>query len=571
MSPGTALAQADGDAQPVAPRLLASEAGEYATSGVEETSVTGQSSMDSQLMFELMIAELAGRRGQLDVATAGYLRAAEHTSDPRVSERATRLAMYSRQWTEAEKACKRWLALSPGAAEANEMLAQALLRQNKTDEAVGIYRELLTKSADQDQTLRQIQVELQSLDDSAQALLVMQSLLDTVEDNSQAYMTLARLQMAGNDRDGALASTEQALSLDASNSNALLLKAQLLILSGKPDDGFEAVETVLETNPDKLALRLGYAQLLVEAGRFDSVGEQLDTLFEKNPGDPDTLLNISMLALDARRMERARQYLTNLLETGQYPDQANFYLARISDQQQDYESAIGYYDAVSEGDLQLAAQIRIAELLGLSGELEQGRARLRRLSAGVQRPELRTQLLSAESRMLQQSGQAVEAVSVLTEGLKQYPDNGDLLYARALAADVAGDNDMMIADLTRLIESQPDNAHALNALGYHYADKNINLSEAETLLVRAIELLPNDPAIMDSLGWLRYRLGQYEEAISVLRAAYKLYPDPEIAAHLGEVLWLNGNEDDARRLIDEALLVTPEDTHLQQVLQKYIE
>lgn len=560
MSPGTVMAQTAVEApatvtpETVSPRPSASQSG-----------------MDGQLMFELMIAELAGRRGQLDVAMAGYLRAAQHTDDPRVSERATQLALYGQQWAEAEKACRRWLELDPDAPEARGLLAQSVLQQGKTDEAVNLYRELITASDDPDLVVRQVQAILQGSGDAAQALVVMQAIQEQVPDSAQAHLALARIKLANNDLDGALSSADAALELDSASTETLLLKAQLAMAKGDSGDAFDAIDDALAEDPGKSMLRLGYARLLLEAGRFDSVGEQLDGLYDSADNNPDTLLTIGLMALDARRLDRAGTYLTSLLETGEYADQANFYLARISDQQQDHERAIALYDAVGPGELQVPAQIRAAELLGLSGNLEEGRERLSQLAAAVPETDMQIQLLSAESRLLQNADQAAEAVRVLTTGLDRFPGNPDLLYSRALAADSAGDKGMLVSDLQALIAVEPDNAHALNALGYHYADSDIELAEAETLLVKANRLLPNDPAIMDSLGWLRYRQGKYAEAIALLQAAYELYPDPEIAAHLGEALWLNGNEQEARLFVDEALAKSPDDGRLLQVRKLYIE
>jgi Flp pilus assembly protein TadD len=208
-------------------------------------------------------------------------------------------------------------------------------------------------------------------------------------------------------------------------------------------------------------------------------------------------------------------------------------------------------------------------LVGISGDVEQGRERLRSMASSLEDQAMRPRLITAESRMLQTAGQANEAVLVLTEGLAEIPDNEDLLYARALAANAADDINLMMADLNRLIEKDPDNAHALNALGYHLADSNVELDRAEELLVKANQLLPDDPAIMDSLGWLRYRQGRFDEAITLLKAAYAMFPDAEIAAHLGEALWLNGNEQEARKLIEEALVESPDDERLIQVMKQY--
>lgn len=526
---------------------------------------------DGQLMFEIMIAEMAGRRGQLDIAMTGYLRASERTDDPRVSDRAARLAMFGRQWAEAEKAARRWLLLEPDAAEVNEILAQALLRQDKTEEAVDVYIVLMNKAPNQSALMQQIQAELQSLENPPQALAAMSSLVENFPDNAESHLGLARMQAATGDNSAALSSVQNALSLDSGNASALLLQAQLRLAAGEGDDAFAGIESALTENPERPALRLAYVQLLVEARQLDGIDEQFDRLVADSPDDADLLLTVSLLALDSRRIDRAEIYLGDLLETGEYADQANFYLGRISDQRGDYQQALNYLEQVQSGDLQLNAQISIAEILSDNGKLEQGRQRLHQIAAGVEDPRVKTQLLTSESRMLQLANQPSVAVMILSEGLQQYPDNPDLLYARALAADSAGNQSMLIDDLDALIALEPENAHALNALGYHYADSNTELEKAEVLLVKANSLLPNDPAIMDSLGWLRYRQGNYAEATELLQRAYALFPDPEIASHLGETLWLDGKQDAARAIIEEALVENPDNDDLMRVLQQYFE
>jgi len=528
-------------------------------------------SMDSQLMYEILIAELAGRRGQLDVAMAGYLRASERTNDPRVSERATRLAIFGRQWAEAENVARRWLRLDPDNIEVAQIIGQTLLRQGKVKQASEHYVALVNASGNKARALLNIQFELQRNEDAQQSLRVMQQVLNKNLNQIEAHLGMARSQLAVNNRQAALDAVVQGLQIAPDNTGALLLQAQILAALGRPEEGFEALTTALEIRPDNVELRLGYAQLLVESRRYDDVGEQLDHLYGTDRDDTDTLLTISLLALDSKRLDRARNYLQELRLSGDYPDQANFYLARISDDQQDYATAIEYYDSVSEGDLQLNARIRAAELTALTGDLAQGRQRLKLTAESVTNPAIQPRLISAESRMLQNAGQPGEAVSVLSSGLEQFPDNSDLLYARALAADSAGNSGLMIEDLTLLIELEPDNAHGLNALGYHYADSNIKLNEADELLVKANTLLPNDPAIIDSLGWLRYRQGKFAEAVTLLKQAYQLYPDAEIAAHLGEVLWVGGEQAQARELLEAALIDSPEDRHLLEIKQKFIE
>jgi len=181
---------------------------------------------------------------------------------------------------------------------------------------------------------------------------------------------------------------------------------------------------------------------------------------------------------------------------------------------------------------------------------------------------MQTLLIATESRVLQDAGQNQDALDTLSNGLEKYPDNGDLRYARALAAERTGNSALLQSDLRTLIEAEPDNASALNALGYFLADDNANLTEADGYLTRALELRPDDPAIMDSVGWLRFRQGDSEAALTLLQRAYALLPDGEIAAHIGEVMWVTGDKQGARRFWSKALLESPEDTHILETMER---
>jgi tetratricopeptide (TPR) repeat protein len=214
----------------------------------------------------------------------------------------------------------------------------------------------------------------------------------------------------------------------------------------------------------------------------------------------------------------------------------------------------------------VTSQVRAAELRAAEGDLELARERLQILRGNLFDPMLRPQIVATEARMLQNAGEYADAVGVLTSGLDEFPDNSVLLYARALVAEPAGRPELLEQDLQTLISAEPENAHALNALGYHYVDNDIQLDEAALLIEKASELRPDDPAIMDSLGWLRYRQGRNEEAIELLTIALALLPDPEIASHLIEVLWRDGREEEALEVHEEALSRTPDDERLSDLL-----
>lgn len=551
----------------------------HAQSNRESTGEVPATSFDGSLMYELMIAEMAGRRGKLDIAMEGYLGASERSADARVADRAARLAMFGRRWPEAEQAARRWVELDPASLEGHEALARTLLMQGKDDASAQAHVALVDMSDGEDdarrgETLKELIATLLG-EEPTRAGVVIDALADAYPDEAEAHIGSARVALGSNDREAALTAVEKALSQAPDSADALLLRARILIASGRADEAFDTLDGAVDASAggasDDVPLQLGRAQLLAEAGRTDAALAAFEKLYELAPANADVLLTIGLLALDAEQPEPAERYLEALLETGDYPDQAAFYLARIDDAAERRAAAIEHYDAVQPGQLYVEARVRAAELRALEGDLDGARAGLAALAAEVPDPTIAPRLALSESRMLQRADRAAEAVTILSEAIERFPDDGNLLYARALAAEGAGDPAQLERDLEKLIAMEPDNAHALNALGYHLADANQRLDEAAGYLEKAIALEPDDAAILDSLGWLRYRQGAFEEAADLLRRALDMYPDGEIAAHLGEVLWMQGREEEARAIWDAALIDSPDHDVLLRIVDKFVE
>ena len=524
----------------------------------------------SQLFYELLVSELAIRRGELAVAAEGYLRATERTDDPRVAERATQLSVYYQQWGNAETTANRWLELDPEAVAARESLAQIYLRQGKSDEAVEAFSGWLEASPNETDTFLAINELLLRDPEMAQSYIVSRALADQYPEQPLAHSGKAQLALSVNDRGEALSAANDALKLDGTLVDALLVKAQVQISQGQALDAVDTLQKAVMEQPDSLALHLGFAQLLVESNLYERAGPVLERAAQLSEGDAATWLRLGLLSLSANRNEQAKTYLTGVLEDDPFNERAHFYLARIADQNHDNETAITHYDLVPEGDFFLTARMRAAELSADSGNVDGGVERLRELSPLAVDSSVKVQLIASESRILQMAGRGNEAVDVLTAGLESYPGNADLLYTRALAAEKNGNHQLLEDDLSRVIEGEPENAHALNALGYHFVVNNKRLDEAEQHLERATALEPDDAAIMDSLGWLRFRQGRLEEARELLGKAYSLFPDPEIAAHLGEVLWVLGDETGAKTLWADALAVEPEHKVLNEVIDRFV-
>jgi len=528
--------------------------------------------MRSELMFDILIGELAGRRGQLDVATESYMRAAQLSDDSRVAERATQLAVWGRRWDDAEMVGNRWVSLSPKNVDAHKLLAQVYLQSNQVNRATRALSSFIEYSTDSKTAIDEVVLTLMREADRARSLQIMQSLAAKHPAEIEILVAQARMALSMNDREGALMHADAALKLDPNNGSALLVKAQSLGSMGKPEEGIAQIRAALNNDEPNIELRLGFAQLLVDAGRHDEASEQLEILFQQTGStNPDLLLNIGLLALESRRSEAAVRYLETLLGTGEHNDQAHFYLGRLYDQQQKYRIAIQHYLEVRDENLYIPAQLRAAELYGTVGEIDLGRQRIQALKNVINVPSVLPQVIATEARMVQDSGDGAEAIAILSEGLKDFPDSGELLYARALTADENNNPGMLRSDLGRLIEIEPDNAHAMNALGYHLADNDLEIERAVKLIERAFELIPNDAAIMDSMGWVRYKQGDNQAALEFLSRAYELLPDPEIAAHLGEVMWVSGDQQAARVLWDKALLEAPDHPKLVKAMERFIQ
>ncbi len=529
----------------------------------------------SQLLFELLVAELAGRRGDLSTALAGYLRASEHSDDPRVAERAARLALYASAWPQAVRASERWLELAPDSLPAHQLLLGAQLRAGDVDAAVAAFDRLQAlRGQGREESLAAVIGQLAREDSRGMALEVSRALAERYPDSIAAQTARARFALESDRREEALQAADAALAQDPQLADpalldAALLRARALAALGRADEAFAGLDRALQRHPENLALQVGNARLLVENNRYEAVEQALETTYQLAPERPEVVFSLGLMALESRRLGAAERYLSRLLELGEHQHEAHYYLGRIHDSRREYSRAIEQYAAVGEGGYQLDAELRRAELLALSGDLQAGRDELSGLRARYPEPTEQLRFVLAEGRMLRESGHYAEAFDVLSEGLERFEGDAELLYARALTADKLGRDERFEADLNEIIRREPDNAHALNALGYWLADRNQRLDEAAVYLDRAFELLPEDPAVIDSLGWLHYRRGDHQRALQLLRRAYGLYEDPEIAAHLGEVLWVTGEREAARELWREALQQSPDHELLRDVMQRF--
>jgi len=487
--------------------------------------------IDGDMLYRLLVAEFAGRRGQLDVALDNYLSAAYDSTDPRVAERAARIAVYARDNDKALSAAQRWVELSPKNIEARQVTATLYVRLGDIDNAEKELEkviELTDGGADPGLTL--VAALLGREQNHRIALDVITRMVERYPDRAVAHYSQGTLADRVGNTELALSAASRAIELEPGYSDAINLRAKVLVDVGRTEEAFASLDAALAKDPENLPIKLGYARLLVEAGQFERAAEQLRELYVLHKTNANLVYALGLLAIESRRLEDAREYMLQVLQLGTRNNDANYYLGRIAENQRDYGLATKHYLLVNGGDNQLDAQIRVAEMLARLDRMEEARDHLRRLQIMNPEPNNAVRFYLAEGEILRQAGHHGEAMRVLTEALEELPATTDLLYARALTAEKVNRPDIVEQDLLEVLRHEPANAHALNALGYYLADHTDRLQEAENYITRALELLPNDPAVIDSMGWLQYRLGNHERALEYLKRAYEKLEDAEIAA-----------------------------------------
>jgi tetratricopeptide (TPR) repeat protein len=346
-------------------------------------------------------------------------------------------------------------------------------------------------------------------------------------------------------------------------------RAKLLLSLGRSDEAVVSLNKAVENNPDDQTLRLTYARLLVDIKDYEKARAQFEKLHLASPDDAELLYTLGLLSLESQRLDDAEKYMMMLVELKQREGEAQYYLGRIFENRKQYDVAIDWYGQVHVGDYKFDAQLRIADMLGLSGRTDEAVEHLDAILKGSQSDGSLVRIYIAKGELLRAARRYEEALVVFNTALEIVPGNSDLLYSRALVAERLGRIDMLEADIKFILKTEPNNAHALNALGFTLADQTDRYEEAYAYIKRAIEINPDDAAIIDSWGWIHYRMGDYDKAIALLRKALSRFDDAEIASHLGEVLWVSGNQDEARSIWQKALKKSPDAPALQSVMQRF--
>jgi len=532
--------------------------------------------LTSDLMFRLLYADLSFQRGHWKSAYNSAMRVATQTRDPRVARHAAEIAVSSKQPAEALAAVRLWHDLAPRSEDATKYFLGFILISDNMAEAKPILAQRIKDVPLQQRgvMLLQIQRILAGTKDKNKAFLVLEELLAPYASMPEAHIALAQAAFNKGDRVRAEVESRQALALKPDSELAALTLAQASV---DADQALRSLSIFITANPKAREARIAYARILLSQKKYELARKEFEALLAMQPQDTVILFSLGILSAQANDPKNAERYLTLYLSAldkqandERDPAQVVLLLAQLAEERGDTETALKWLsqiEAQSENNTAyISAQIKKAQIFAKRGDFGTARKTLAMLETNE--PEEQVQIILAEAQILRDANQPQAAFSVLEKGIKRHPKSTSLLYDYAMAAEKLDKLVVMEASLRQIMALEPDSQLAYNALGYSLADRNMRLNEAYQLIDKALKLAPNDAYIMDSMGWVLFRLGKPKEAEAMLRRAYELRQDAEIGTHLGEVLWVMGRKDDAKIIWREARNKDPKNEALHSTLKR---
>lgn len=521
---------------------------------------------DAEVMYNVFAAELLGSEGDLEGAVGAYLQAAMESDDPAIAQRATRVALAAQSWFQAAMAADRWALLAPDDMAAREAAAATMLATHDYAGAELQLQQILQRNPDRDDAWLMVSNLLAQAADPRKANELLGRLLEAAGglDNADALFLKSQLLARMGEFTEAARLADEALVLTPERIQLLTFSGRLALSLEDLDKAVEQFGRAWALDPENHDLGLAYADLLARAAR----AEEARSVMESMDPTPDVLLSRVLFEITAEEPARARAIYEEFdgLEVADQNEKA-YYQGQAAEAIGDSEQAIELYGSIEEGDYLMMAGIRRAELIAETESVEAARFALEQLREGGDEA-ISEQAWLAEARLLRDDEQLQEAFQALGLALEKFGYSVPIRYSHALLAAELGNIEVAEYDLRIVLADEPDNAAALNALGYTLADRTDRFEEAEALIRRAYELQPNDASIIDSMGWVAYRQGRLEESETFLRQAWSLDKNPEIAAHLGEVLWAMGRQDAAIEVWREGLSVDSEHPVLDETLER---
>ena len=530
--------------------------------------------LTGDLLYRLLKAEFDFKNGNWQGPYMTLMGSAQQTRDPRLARRAAEMAIGAKQANESMAAIRLWRELAPNSEEATQYYLGLAVMSDKLDEAEALFRQRLQDAAPdaRGMAIFQIQQYLLRARDKAAAGAMLERLVTPYAGMFEAHVVLAQLAYTRNDMALAHEHALAALKDRPSSELAILTVAQV---TPEPDAVATLLARFVGANPGAQEVRMALARVFVTQKQYDKARIEFLTLLKAQPDNLATLYALGIMSMQLLDNANAEKYFAHFVEVlaerpndERDPSKVLMMLSSLAEERGDFKAATAWLDKIDGADVHatLQAQLKRAQLVARQGDLASARKALDALKtddAGEQ-----AQVLLTHGQILRDASQNENAYKLLDDAAKRFPANADVLYDFALAAEKTGRVEVMETTLRAVIAQAPDNHHAYNALGYSLAERNVRLPEAFELIDKAMKMAPDDPFIMDSLGWVQYRLGKLDEAEATLRRAYALRRDAEIAVHLGEVLWQRGKKADAQKILREARAKDPQNDALKNTLAR---
>lgn len=549
------------------------ELDEYSQSSHDEQGVESAepiTAIEPDIMYMLLAAEIAGQRGQYDVALEGYLEAAKRVNDVRLTERAAKIALYIKDTERGDEAVVLWLKQEPDNLTARKIALLSALRKEVKPSAIEHALFLLDMDPEgfEDAFVELIRA-LGQKGNTAFVYDVLEDLAEQRPEEATVFFIQAMLAMQLNSNVLAQRKIDQAIELRPDWEKALLFRAQIAAFSGDLDNARVYLTDLSEQNQDSLKIKKLLAQVLVKLSEYDEASRLYLDIIDQEPEDFESRFSLALVNLQMERDDKAESLFKGLIPYPEWSDQASFYLGRIAVRDGRNSEALVWFDKVSRGSLRFDAAAAGISLLIKDKQFEEASQRLSRLRARSSDEKMRALLLEAE--FYNEQKQYIKAFDLLSKAIEEMPEQKELLYTRALVSERIDRLDVLEQDLRRILAQYPDDVSALNALGYTLADRTERYEEALVYLEKALELQPDEAVIIDSYGWLQFKLGNYEKALEYLQKAYSKQQENEIAAHLAEVLWVLGRRDEAKKLFEQTIKMSPDDEYLLDFQQRILD
>lgn len=532
----------------------------------QPTKINDDKPFPAPTLYSLLVAEVAGQRQQYDVSLANYLEQAKKTLDPAIAERATRIAQYlgSNEYTLA--AAKIWVTSDPFAAQAHQVLAQALMKAGDFNTALDHMEAVLELAGASQFDYLALNAQQLNQADKLSLLTQFELLTNKHSDYAQLWMAQGSLLLQLEDYPAALIALDKALSLREKYTAAALSKARVLHKLNRAEEALVWLDDLHSNMPRHKGIGVLRARILIDLKRYTEARAAFQYLAQLFADDNSIHLSLGLLHMELEEFDEANSILSTLTLRDKVTDEAYFYLGRIAELQQDKQRALRNYRQVQQGRQFLPAQLKAAKLLIELDSLLAARDYLTQRRSEF--PKFNIELVQLEIELLIKFDEHQAAYQLADQALLESPDNTNLLYSRGLLAEKMGNLVQLEADLRKIISMQPDDAEAINALGYTLANKTDRIEEAMVLIQQALALSPKNPAIIDSLGWAYYRLGDLDQALELLQRAFNDFPDHEVAAHLGEVLWQLERNDEAQSIWQQGLERKPDSPIIKDTLDR---